>query len=410
MPTKFILPTFLISLFIFGSVKAQSDPSFLCLQQEGPTQVVSGVYDSEKFEPQTAPYKKFDARGATFILPGTFSHSMIALEGSGSDTNMCWAGGYITANTNWHPIDASWELSKRGTEASNTTSITSYENQTTFTGLYIYNVHDGIRTNNSYKDWTIQHTWLNYIRDDCVENDHIYPGKIYDVLFDGCYSGISVRPSSDGDGVGTVIDINKMLLRMEPMPYPYKWDEKDDPRVFVEGYGETPFGNGNIFKMDEGNEPQFKIKNSVFLLEYFSDKQLFPPKDKVIECSNNTFIYLGDEQNTPNYLLQDFPGCFTLITNKNEGKQFWGQMASDWHQRHPEVGKNYKPVNTNFYNWPRYGVNANPTPTVTPTINPTTNPTPTPTTKPTLPTEYDLNKDGFVNLGDVIFLIKQLFT
>ena len=356
-----LLATVSVCLFGQGALSQQaSDPSFECLSGPGPLEVISGFYD-DKFKPDVAPDKRFDARGANFEMPGTLSHSLVSLKGSGDNNSMCWAGGYFTASLSWHGLDVSWDQSKHGTDGdggvmNNTTSATSYEDRMTWTGLHVFNMHDGIRTSNSESNWTIQHTWLDYIRDDCVENDHIYSGKIYDSLFDGCYTGVSVRPSSSGhgDGQGETITMDRVLLRMEPMPYPYKWDTKDDPTVAVSGYEDIPFGYGKVFKMDKGNEPEFKITNSVFLLEYNSKKTLFPPKEKVSVCSNNTIIWLDDPANAPTYLLNDFPGCFTIITDNVEGRNFWKSKVADWHDRHPNVGANRKPTKPGEYSWPRF--------------------------------------------------------
>ena len=272
-----------VCLFGQGALAQPADPSFECLTVPGPLEVISGFYN-EKFKPDVAPGKRFDARGASFEIPGIISHSLVSLEGSGDNDSMCWAGGYFTASLIWHGLDVSWDQSKHGTDGddgvmNNTTSATSYEDRMTWTGLHVFNLHDGIRTNNSESNWTIQHTWMDYIRDDCVENDHIYSGTIYDSLFDGCYTGVSVRPSSSGhgDGQGKTITMDRVLLRMEPMPYPYKWDTKDDPVLYVDGYGDVPFGYGKVFKLDEGNEPDFRVTNCVFLLEYDVGKQSSRP-------------------------------------------------------------------------------------------------------------------------------------
>ncbi len=340
-----------------------SDPSFVCLENAGPLQVITGFYNSGKFEPATANNKKFDARKASFEIPSSISHQMVSLRGSNMDS-MCWAGGYITSSTSWHDLNISWNESKHGYDnegsnrgtMENTTSATSYGNKMTWTGLHVFNVHDGLRTSNSKDNWKIQHSWFDYIRDDCIENDHIYSGEVYDTLFDGCYSGLSVRPSAGSNDYakGSVIKFDKVLLRMEPMPYPYKWDSKSDPTLKVSGYGETPFGFGNVFKMENGIEPDFEITNSVFLLEYDAKKELFPPQDKVRVCKNNTLIWLGNPADAPTYLTSEFPGCFTIITDKTQGKALWKNKVADWHKRHPDVGAHRKPSVPGEYKWPRY--------------------------------------------------------
>lgn len=408
----FIISGFL-TLLLPKTSYAQAALSFSCLSQAGPFQTVSGFFNSDKFEPAVEPNKKFDARHATFEYPETFSHAMVSLgNGDNASPGMCWAGGYFTASTSWHDLDISWETSKQGYddteddrgEMNNTSSATSYHDTMTWTGMHVYNMHDAIRTNNTFNNWTIQHSWFEYIRDDCIENDSNYSGTIYDVLFDGCYGGISNQDEASGAGVGQTITIDKALIRMEPMPYPYKWDEKDDPVVYVDGYSipgtldPLPFGHGNIFKGDPAYLPEFSINNSVFLMEYDSEKEIFPPTSKIVECSNNTFIWLGDEASAPYYLQDDFPGCFTIITDPTEGIDLWKSLVADWHARHPEVGINRKPADPGEYVWPRFVQNGvTPMPTVIPSPSSTLSPYPTSTSVP-----GDANEDGVVDGLDYV--------
>lgn len=338
--------------------------SFACLDQPGPSQTVTGFYTATKFEPAVAAHQKYDARGASFEYPATFSHAMVILgeKGGVGAHHMCWAGGFFTASPTWHGLHISWDQSKHGDDGdggvmNNTTAATAYEENMTWTGLHIYNVHDAIRTNNTYNHWTVQHVWFDYIRDDCIENDANYSGTVYDSLFDGCYTGIS---NQSGDGAGQTITLDQVLLRMEPMPYPYKWDTKNDPVVTVPGYTipdtdqPIPFGHGSVFKGEETSLPEFAITNSVFLHEYNAEKTIFPPKTKVKRCQNNTIIWLSAAAEAPTYLLTDFPGCFTIITDATQGKTLWKELVTDWHHRHPGVGAQRKPVSPGDYKWPRY--------------------------------------------------------
>lgn len=357
-----------ICVIQFSVAHAESDPAFACLSEPGPLEVVDGFHDSGKFRPSVAAGKKFDARTASFEYPETISHAMVALGkrgGEGAD-GMCWAGGFFTASTSWHDLDISWLESKQGYddtgsdrgEMNNSTSVESFENRMVWTGLAVFNMHDGIRTNNTYNNWTVRHVWLDYIRDDCIENDHIYSGTVYDSLFDGCYTGFSARPRRSnkgaGQAIGQAITIDKVLLRMEPMPYPYKWDVGHNPVVYVDGYGDVPFGHGKVFKLDKDNEPEFAVTNSVFLLEYDVGDRVFPPRGKVTVCENNTVIWLDGPSTAPTYLLDEFPGCFTLIVDEKEGKAYWKTKVAEWHARHPGVGMNRKPVVPGEYSWPRF--------------------------------------------------------
>ena len=86
----------------------------------------------------------------------------------------------------------------------------------TVENVRIDDVADGIRP--VAGPFVIRGTWLSYIRDDCVENDHVQPGLIDDSLFDGCYVGISERPSlaiitSGYDGRNDLLTVRQSLIR-----------------------------------------------------------------------------------------------------------------------------------------------------------------------------------------------------
>ena len=368
---------------------APTDPSFECLNQTGPLQVITGTYPDGKYTPGTDTTKKFDARGVTFIIPKDVSWGKVVLRGSPSDS-MCWAGGYITSNQDWLPLDASWNTSKYGYTGDglyrNTTAIENFAKDLTITGVHVFNVSDGLRTTNATTSWTVKNVWEDYIRDDCLENDGGMSGTISDVLFDGCYSGVS---NQDVTATDKHITIDKMLLRMEPQPYPYHWDTKSYPRLFVNGYGTTPFAYDHVFKGNVAGWPTFSITNSVILLEYDrQDPQIFPPKNRVTGCSNNTIIWLDDPAKAPTYLLTDFPGCFTIITDHQKALDFWAAKVVDWHQRHPGVGADKKPVRPECYTWPRYGTNQ-----TTKCGSVTSTPTPAPTVSFSLaPTSIQTNQ------------------
>ncbi|MBT8372236.1 MAG: hypothetical protein KJO34_14820, partial [Deltaproteobacteria bacterium] len=98
MLKKTIILLAIVSVCLFGQealAQQASDPFFECLSGPGPLEVISGNYD-DKFKPDVTPGKKFDARGANFEMPGTLSHALVALRGSGDNNSMCWAGGYFT--------------------------------------------------------------------------------------------------------------------------------------------------------------------------------------------------------------------------------------------------------------------------------------------------------------------------
>ena len=232
-----IVSGLLVLYLIFSTEYVPDEPSLSCSDGSGPLEVVTGSHKAGKFEPDTAPYKIFDARTASFEIAADISHSKIVLRGSNNDHEMCWSGGYVTASLKWHDLDISWDQSKNGIDGSgtyrNTAAAQSFHDRMIWTGMHIFNVHDGIRVNNSLDNWKIQHSWLEYIRDDCIENDHIYSGEVHDVLFDGCYSGISVRPSLKEENSG----VNKLLTGMTVIR---RWVPSGNLYIPVSMFGRAP--------------------------------------------------------------------------------------------------------------------------------------------------------------------------
>jgi hypothetical protein len=321
--------------------------TFDCLATASTIEVVTGHHE-DKFSPDPAPGKAFDARQATF-LNYQVKWGMIDVEGSSSDTGMCWAGGYVYGDKAW---DSTWDDHKDTDGLTrNSAVISNRSTDMIVTGIDFFNVHDGPRSSDAY-NWVVQHCWGTYVRDDCIENDHLHSGLIYDTLFDGCYTGISTRPSSSdssSDGAGEVVELDKVLLRIQAMPYPYKWETKsgiiDENGNPYAGSG-IPYGHGNFFKIDSdiGRNPHFIVKNSVFLAVHLTkaEKFDFPPESLMDGCANNTIIWLGPGSFPGQLPTSKFPGCFQILTGQ-AGKDFWVQVVSDWHARHPGVGASRKP-------------------------------------------------------------------
>jgi hypothetical protein len=320
--------------------------TYYCLDRANEVETVAGHHE-DAFSVTPAPGKVFDARQADF-LNNRVKWGMIALAGSPSDTGMCWVGGYVHTNKPW---DSSWRDHKDldgPTRNSAAISIAAWN--MTVSGLSYFNVHDGVRTSRA-SNWVVQHNWGEYVRDDCIENDRLHSGRVYDSLFDGCYTGISTRPSIDNalsHGTDELIELDRVLLRLQPMPFPYKWqtrkgsiDAEGNP---YDGNG-IPYGHGSFFKMtDVDRNPHFSIKNSVFMATHLtrSSRFNFPPESLIDECQNNTIIWLGPGPFRGKLPSQKFPGCVEVVTGQ-EGLDLWQQMVSDWHGRHPSVGANRKP-------------------------------------------------------------------
>lgn len=329
-----------------GTANVAENSSHAYLERASEVQTIVGAFD-EKFKPRTARGKAFDARAADF-LNYRVKWGMICIMGRRGDIGMSWIGGYVHTDKPW---DASWDDHKdldgptRNSAAINCASVGM-----TVTDLHYFNVHDGVRTNDAF-DWVVEHNWGEYVRDDGIENDHLHSGRLYDSLFDGCYTGISTRPSSDDTytkGAGELVELDRVLLRLQAMPYPYKWETKEgvigaDGKPYT-GSG-IPYGQGNFFKLTSANRnPHFSIRNSVFLAAHLTEASNldFPPESLIDVCENNIIIWLGPGPYPGKLPTRKFPNGFKIITGQ-EGRDLWVSKVIDWHSRHPNVGANRKP-------------------------------------------------------------------
>jgi len=326
--------------------------TFACLDSASDVVNVRGTHKA-KYTTANASKRAFDARSATFLVEKA-RHGAIASRGDPSDSGMCWAGGYVYSSKPW---DASWADHKDldgPTRNSSVFNNASYE--MTLTGMHFFNVHDGPRSNNA-DNWTVQHVWGEYIRDDCIENDHLSSGRVSDSLFDGCYTGISTRSSGSADGRGHVVTIERVLLRLQPMPYPYKWRSKggtiDENGNSYNGLG-IPYGHGKFFKYQERNKEMnnhFVLKDSVFAASFGNIRRSnfnLPHPDLIDQCEGVTVAWLADSPfrggGNIAAVQSKFPACITILEGQ-EARAFWRQKVIDWHRRHPDVGGERKPTN-----------------------------------------------------------------
>ncbi|HVL90637.1 MAG TPA: hypothetical protein VM841_10440 [Actinomycetota bacterium] len=192
-------------------------------------------------------------------------------------------------------------------------------------GLRVDNVSDGIAPRGT-KDlypadgdgFEFRNLYFTYIRDDCVENDEIAAGAIYDSLFDGCYTGISERPSSDSPQwrypppPGETLLLDGVLLRLEAMPGP-------------RGAGGTATGgHGQLFKWSEVAN-RLTIKRSIFLVEQEPNSTSFFPFPPGTTTEDVTIVWLGDSTFT-----WKVPSGTIVTTDR----AVWDEARADWLRRH----------------------------------------------------------------------------
>ena len=139
-------------------------------------------------------------------------------------------------------------------------------------GLSVQNVEDGFRprvadsTGGQSSVWfMLSGAYMDWIRDDAVEDDDLMSGVIKNVLIDGTNRFLSARPpeSSDRTNNGMSVKIRDVLVHMKEMPNDR--DEKDGT------------GFGGIFKWSDAAGTVDMSRAIVLLDEQPLTKEPFPP-------------------------------------------------------------------------------------------------------------------------------------
>jgi hypothetical protein len=298
------------------------DDTFSCLAS-GADVVLSGTHTSDYYTRSLAPGTVIDATAATFVhcsqpdpaapcAPNVYPINLGPTGGAGA----CWAGGVVAGANR---LDATWSEMH-----SPNNSGFSFENgDFTVTGVRIHNVGDGIRPRGGAGGFLIRDVWLSWVRDDCVENDHMNSGTVEDSLFDGCFVGFSARNSNTAVmGPEEVWTIRSTLVRLQPMPGPpeggalghkgfFKWVEWGNP---------------------DGRSPRLALYDNVFMAEeqgQVDGERMGIPPGKLVGCANNVMVWLG-----PGDYPAPLPDCFTVTRDR----RVWVSAVADWLRRHPGVG------------------------------------------------------------------------
>jgi hypothetical protein len=284
--------------------------AFACLANPGPTITLSGTRTATYSNRTLAAGTKIDARAVT-MYAGLSNPFPLNLDGQ---PGVCLAGGTVLGdyNRSW-----TWEQMH---DRSNT-GLRFQNGNFTVDGLRVDNVTDGVRPIDG--PFVIRQSYFSYVRDDCVENDHVLPGLIEDSLFDGCYVAIAERPSSaiiasGYDGRNDVLTIRNTLIRLQPMPGP-------------DGYGASVRGHGPFFKWSD-RSTKLALHNNVFMAEQSSmgsGRNMGIPGN-LESCSNNVRVWLG----AGNYPAP-LPSCFTITRDR----AVWDRAVANWKAQHPHVGR-----------------------------------------------------------------------
>ncbi len=270
-----------------------------CLAQPGPLLTVAGTYGSRYSRGSLVDNTRVDARAGVFLASPANLYPLILGGGAG----VCVAGGTVLGQ---YDRTLSWQamhdLNHAGIVLDGPLAVE---------GIRIDDVEDGIRPRSGF--FTVRQVWLSYIRDDCVENDHLQSGLIEDSLFDGCYVGLSERPSpsSTTDGRGGLVTVRSSLLRLQPMPGP-------------RGGMPTDLGHGVFFKWD-ARATALALYDNVFMAE---GPNAGGVPDALADCARNVMVWLG-----PGDYPVRLPGCFTVTRDRS----VWDAAVAAWKASHPGV-------------------------------------------------------------------------
>lgn len=311
-----------------GATLTPSPISQSCLTQQGP--LITKTGSQSRYDIRSSPLakdSKVDARLAnwTALWPVQDSFNYPVLLAGGP--NVCFSGGTIQGS---YPEQIGSDPYATWTYMHSTTAMAIYIPNFTIENTRINNYGDGISPKAEGQFFTIKGVHLSHIRDDCIENDDLHAGLIDDSLFDGCYEAFSARPECTGcDGRTNIMTIQNSLIRLEAIYGIYK------------NKGVSP-GHDGFFKWDSNSpslSPKLVLKNNIFRADQQANNVgLGLPRGKVIECSNNTLVWLGPVGSSPQPSSNQDPittpingqPCFTISRDKN----IWDSTVSVWKSRH----------------------------------------------------------------------------
>lgn len=239
--------------------------------------------------------------------------------------DMTFEGGLIESNIHQ---ESEWSPSY-----CNSAALAVFQSSNaTIDGIRIDGAWDGVRFAQETNEFALSNSWLSNVRDDCIENDHLKTGVISDSLFDGCFVGISVRPSAGSTKPDQApfhtVTLDGVLLKMKQ--YPYRKSRTDSLRNT----------HGHVLKMHKSS-PAFVIRNSVFAYEagrpFAGDENLDKGFAKTTSCSNNYALWLSNEP-LPSYFNYFPESCFTILAGQ-EALDYWELRRTNWIDCHPSIAR-----------------------------------------------------------------------
>lgn len=291
----------MIASCIMGA-NAQADS---CLTGAGPLIQITGK--------QAVPYDKrasvgdgtrVNAQGALWQDAGSYPVQI------GAGNGICFSGATVIGT---YPPSTTWDVMH------STAALYIQGPSLTVENYTVRDYGDGIRIRAGSDGFVIQNAHFSYIRDDCIENDFMSGGLVSHSLLDGCYNAFSAQTGGSNvppDGSAKTWRIQNSLIRLQAME---------------QAYGGKTGAHAGFFKWDKGTtskSPKLALVNNIFRADQNSDTVgLAIPPDKLIECSNNTMVWLGPGS-YPEQLpatLNNHP-CITITRDQS----VWDSAVAQW--------------------------------------------------------------------------------
>lgn len=189
-----------------------------------------------------------------------------------------------------------------------------------FVGLRLRRVWDAVRITENSSGFQLRGSWISEVRDDCIENDYINGGLVEDTLFDGCFSGLSMRPPEGEDRLpdGGPFVLSHVLMRMQP--YPYKEQVQEGPP----------------FKLD-GITAEIEIHDSILAMgdrSPVSQMRLEIGWSRIGDCSGNLLLWTADTPWPADFAMP--PQCFRIVVGA-EARAIWQEARRNWIDCHPKI-------------------------------------------------------------------------
>ncbi|MDP9329886.1 MAG: hypothetical protein M3P11_04505 [Actinomycetota bacterium] len=167
---------------------------------------------------------------------------------------------------------------------------------------------------------TVRDTYFTNIHDDCLENDGVIGGLLQDDLWDGCFTGISERPSTDQGAFaqppGETLTLDHMIIGLQRFP--------QDSGLL---------GENALFKWS-ASANDLVIECSVFKVDSLSvngiDTMTIPGTIDDSGCPRHpsTLIWLGGGR---------YPAPLPAGLKVTSDISVWDSAVADWKQRHAGV-------------------------------------------------------------------------